>query len=60
MEKVSITSLNGTGTTLAAHIHFPANFDATQKHAAWWCRTQAAGTKNKQLVCMRKSWPSKA
>ena len=34
MEKVSITSLNGTGTTLAAHIYFPAHFDATQTHAA--------------------------
>ena len=34
MEKVSITNLNGTGNTLAAHIYFPANFDATQKHAA--------------------------
>ncbi len=34
MEKVSITNLNGTGNTLAAHIHFPAHFDATKKHAA--------------------------
>ena len=34
MEKVSITNLNGTGNTLAAHIHFPAHFDASQKHAA--------------------------
>lgn len=34
MEKVSIPNLNGAGTTLAAHVYFPASFDKNKKYPA--------------------------
>ena len=34
MEKVSITNLNGTGNTIAAHVYFPSIFDKSKKHPA--------------------------
>ncbi len=34
MEKVSTTNLNGTGTTIAAHVYFPTNFDKSKQYPA--------------------------
>ena len=57
MQKVSIPTLNGQNVTLAAVIHQPANFDASQKypvivvaHPGGGVKEQAAGLYAKKLA----------
>ena len=57
MQKVSIPTLNGQNVTLAAVIHQPANFDASQKypvivvaHPGGGVKEQASGLYAKKLA----------